>query len=490
MKLQKTFRRACLLGLMIVGFASYQEARAQFAKGADVGWLSQMEASGVRFYNDAGQNQDLMLILKDQGINSIRLRVWVNPPQGWSNKNDVVTLARRAKAMGFRIMIDFHYSDSWADPGKQNKPAAWRNFNFTQLVAAVYSHTHDVMSTLKANGINPEWVQVGNETNNGMLWEEGRASTNMANFARLINSGYDAVKAVNSSSKVIVHISNGYNNSLFRWMFDGLRNNGGKWDVIGMSLYPEPSNWSTLNSQCLANMNDMVQRYGKEVMMSEVGMDASQAAASKAFLTDIINKTKSVSGGRGLGVFYWEPQAYNRWLGYTKGAFENNGRPSIAMDAFLDGPVGGGGGGSGNLVTNPGFESSGATQTPTGWTTWSSAHADADKTEAGGHAGSFRLTHWKSVAYQVSTYQIKTGLPNGTYTLKAWVMSGGGQNANQLYAKNYGGAERTLRLPTTSSWTQIQITGINVTNGQCEIGIWSDANAGQWSNIDDVEFFR
>jgi arabinogalactan endo-1,4-beta-galactosidase len=190
------------------------------------------------------------------------------------------------------------------------------------------------MNALKTNGITPEWVQVGNETNNGMLWPDGKASTNMANFAQLVNSGYDAVKAVSSTSKVIVHISNGYDNSLFRWMFDGLTSNGAKWDIIGMSLYPSVANWGALNSQCLANMNDMVSRYNKDVMVVEVGMSWDQAAASKSFLDDLIAKTKSVSGNRGLGVFYWEPEAYNNWQGYTLGAFDNSGKPTVALNAF------------------------------------------------------------------------------------------------------------------------------------------------------------
>jgi arabinogalactan endo-1,4-beta-galactosidase len=156
----------------------------------------------------------------------------------------------------------------------------------------------------------------------------------MSNFAKLVNAGYDAVKFVSSTSKVIVHISNGYDNALFRWMFDGLKSNGAKWDVIGMSLYPTASNWSTLNAQCLANMNDMVSRYDKEVMIVEVGMSWDQASACNSFLSDLITKTKSVTNGKGLGVFYWEPESYNNWQGYTLGAFDNSGKPTVALNAF------------------------------------------------------------------------------------------------------------------------------------------------------------
>lgn len=306
-----------------------------FVKGADISWLTEMGKANIKFYNSAGAEKDLIQILKEKGMNTIRLRVWVNPADGYNNTADVLAKSLRAKALGMRILIDFHYSDFWADPGKQNKPAAWVGQNITQLKQSVYDHTAGVLTVLKLNGVTPEWVQVGNETNDGMLWEEGRASKNMKNFAELIQSGYSAVKAVNSTTKVMVHISNGYDNALFRWIFDGLKANGANWDVIGMSLYPTSTNWSILNIQCLANMNDMVSRYGKEVMICEVGMDVSATNACKAFLSDIILKTNSVAGKKGLGVLYWEPQAYNSWKGYNLGAFDISGKPTAAMDVFL-----------------------------------------------------------------------------------------------------------------------------------------------------------
>lgn len=307
-----------------------------FAKGADVSWLTQMESSGYKFYNSNGAQQDCMQILKNLGMNSIRLRAWVNPSNGWCNTNDLLLKAVHAKNLGLKIIIDFHYSDIWADPGHQTKPVAWNLLSFDSLNRTVYNYTLGVMDTLKANGIIPSWVQVGNETNDGMLWEDGRASTNMANFAAFIKSGYNAVKAVSDTTKVIVHISNGFDNGLFRWMFDGLKANGAKWDIIGMSLYPSTTNWQTLNAQCLANMNDMVSRYNTQVMICEVGMDVTAPETCNLFLADIISKTKSVSGANGLGVFYWEPECYNSWQGYGLGAFDNTGKPTTALNAFAN----------------------------------------------------------------------------------------------------------------------------------------------------------
>jgi arabinogalactan endo-1,4-beta-galactosidase len=305
-----------------------------FAKGADVSWLTEMEASGIHFYNNSGEQQDCMQLLKDKGMNTIRLRVWVNPTAGWCNKQDVINKAVRAKNLGMQVMIDFHYSDWWADPGNQNKPTRWLGITFSALKDSLYAHTYDVLMALKSNGVKPHWVQVGNETNDGMLWEDGRASANMANFAQLINKGYQAVKAVDTSIKVIVHLSNGFDNHLYRWLFDGLKHNGASWDIIGMSLYPSVSSWQTTNDQCFANISDMIVRYNKPVMICEVGMPANYPTVCKAFLTDLIQRARGINNKMCQGVLYWEPQCYNNWQGYGLGAFDASGKPTLALDAF------------------------------------------------------------------------------------------------------------------------------------------------------------
>jgi arabinogalactan endo-1,4-beta-galactosidase len=317
--------------------------RAQsFAKGADVGWLQQMEVTGYVFYNDNGVAQDCFQILKDKGINSVRLRVFVNPSadkvSGHCSKDEVVAMSVRAKAMGFRIMIDFHYSDTWADPGSQVKPAAWANHTFDQLKTDVYDHTFDVMNALKTSGVIPEWVQVGNEIRGGMLRPDGSTS-NYPQLAQLITSGYNAVKAVSATSKVIVHLDQGNNSALYRGFFDALTTNGALYDVIGMSYYPYWLNqdYTASIGNLTNNMNDMVTRYGKEVIIAEVGGDYTAIQNTYDMLVSVQNAVKAVPNSKGLGVFYWEPEGAKSWSGYQLNAWGDDGKPTKVMNAFLPG---------------------------------------------------------------------------------------------------------------------------------------------------------
>ena len=158
---------------------------APFAKGADIGWATEMAADGIKFYNAAGEERECTALMKELGFDAVRYRVWVDPKEGWCGKEDVVAKARTARDLGMRIMINFHYSDWWADPGKQNKPEAWKDYSLEQLCQSIMDHTRDVLTALKNEGITPEWVQVGNETSNGMLWDTGKADPNMANYAMM-----------------------------------------------------------------------------------------------------------------------------------------------------------------------------------------------------------------------------------------------------------------------------------------------------------------
>jgi arabinogalactan endo-1,4-beta-galactosidase len=313
-----------------------------FAKGADVSWLPQMEATGYKFYNDKGEQQDCFQILKDHGINTIRLRTWVNPSSdktsGHCSKEETVAMAVRAQNWGMRVMIDFHYSDTWADPGSQKKPAAWVGHDFPQLLNDVYTYTSEVMSALKTAGVQPEWVQVGNEIPGGMIYPEG-SSSNWNQLVQLINKGYDAIKTVSPHSKVVLHVDQGNNNERFQWWFGNATTNGAKYDVIGLSYYPywlEGKPDFSLSVEDLGNnLKDMAARYGKEVMVVEVGGEDTKPQNTYDMLVAVQKKVKEVPGSKGLGVIYWEPEGAKSWSRYSLSAWGDDGKPTMAMDAFL-----------------------------------------------------------------------------------------------------------------------------------------------------------
>jgi arabinogalactan endo-1,4-beta-galactosidase len=334
--------------LLILGFtycttnkATQKPKEDAFAKGADVGWLPQMEASGYKFYDANGSQKDCLQLLKDRGMNTIRLRVWVNPSKdkasGHCSTAETVAMAIRAQNMGMRIMIDFHYSDSWADPSKQTKPLEWQNHTFSELLNDVYFHTTDVLKALKDVGITPEWVQVGNEIPGGMLWPDG-STDNFGQLAQLLNKGYEATKSIDPKIKVIVHLDEGNNSKKFRWFFDNAKANNVKYDVIGLSYYPYwiKSDYKSTIADLANNLNDMAARYNKEVMIVEVGGDYTLEQNTHDMLVAVIKAVKAVPNNKGLGVIYWEPEGEKSWSGYQLSAWKSDGKPSMALDAFKE----------------------------------------------------------------------------------------------------------------------------------------------------------
>lgn len=314
-----------------------------FACGADVSWLTEMEDNGCKFYNSKNMETECMTLLRDEcGVNAIRLRVWVNPANKYNTKADVLVKARRANALGMRLMIDFHLSDNWADPGKQVIPAAWQNFTASEMASAVSTHVTDVLSALKAENIAPSWVQIGNETTPGMLLPMGEMKNqNPGEFPRLLNAGYDAVKAIFPEAQVIVHLDQGNMLNTYTWFFDLLEKHNGKYDLIGMSLYPinetgEGNSWSVTTDHkaidnCIAAIKTLKKRYGKNIMICEIGFHHTQPDDCSAAIAKFM---KAFNGDAALqGIFYWEPQSEPGNTGYHKGCFEN-GRPTAALEAF------------------------------------------------------------------------------------------------------------------------------------------------------------
>lgn len=314
-----------------------------FATGADVSWLTEVESNGYKFYDADGNPADAMRLLRDEcGVNSIRLRVWVNPVGNWCATEDVVAKAKRANALGMRVMIDFHFSDSWADPSKQTVPAAWKNYQPAEMAQAVADHVTALLTRLKREGITPEWVQIGNETTNGMLWESGRVTgSRTGEFVRYLNAGYDAVKAVCPEAKVIVHLDNGFDQALYKWFFDLMQAAGARYDIIGMSLYPETesgtgSDWQVATDMgkvntCMGNIRAVNSRYGKPVVICEIGFHYTNSEGARNAIASLM--TQFAGDNRLQGIFYWEPAIPQGFNGYNKGAFID-GRPTSALDAF------------------------------------------------------------------------------------------------------------------------------------------------------------
>jgi arabinogalactan endo-1,4-beta-galactosidase len=445
-------------------------------RGADIGFLTEMEKNSNTFFNTTDQ-QDLFTILKERNINAIRLRVWVNPaaPNYYNGIKDVVAKAVRAKNAGMQVLIDFHYSDSWADPKQQNKPAAWSGYSLSTLATAVATHTTACLDSLQAYGVTPTMVQVGNETDYGMLWPTGKLPDSMANYATLYKAGYNAVKAFNSNIKVVVHFSRGYDNTNCKYVLNGLLANGANFDVIAMSVYPTV-NYSTVMSNSYANMLNLESTYGKPILVAECGYYQSDPKTTRTMIETLLNYVDSIPNNHGLGVYYWEPEAYNH-PAVNKSTFDATyKRPTLGMDGF-------------SYVKNPGFEvDTTAVTSASGWVTGGS-NPNANYTETNSHKGNFRMTHWKSTAYNVSTYQTITGLTNGLYTFQAWVRSPYTMVTNYLFAKDFGGSQVNLNIPIDPNWKKLQITNINVTNGTCTIGFQTSGN-NAYCSFDDVEFFK
>ncbi|MBQ0074457.1 MAG: glycosyl hydrolase 53 family protein [Prevotella sp.] len=321
-------------------------AQEEFSLGADISWCTEQESRGNKCYNYNGEEREATALMKEMGLNAIRLRVWVDPSEhgNWCNKEDVLVKALRAKALNMDVMIDFHYSDWWADPAKQNIPAAWAKHKYKQLLVDVAEHTKEVLQLLKDNGVEPKWVQVGNETANGFLWPVGQLDTNPKQYAGLFNAGYEAVKAIFPDTKVLVHLDRGHRNELYNHNLDALKENGAKWDMIGMSLYPYWVNKDGANipamkiiNDCIKNINAVAKKYGTDVMIVETGFEVNEEEpwimeCGRTQLEQVLRLCRTSTNGHCKGVFYWEPTC--KPTHYKLGAFTKSGHPTAIMRAF------------------------------------------------------------------------------------------------------------------------------------------------------------
>ncbi len=268
--------------------------------GADISFLPQLEDRGMKF-SDKGVEKDAILILRDHGFNYVRLRIFNDPaaPEGYSPQKGFCDLAntkkmaKRVKEAGMKLLLDFHYSDFWGDPGHQYKPSAWKDLGFADLKKATYDYTRLVMQELKDQGTAPDMVQVGNEINHGIIWPEGNVK-NLDSLAQLVNAGTAAVKAVNPSTSLLLHIALGGQNHESTWFIDNMIARGVTFDVIGESYYPK---WHGTLDDLRDNLTDLVHRYNKDVIVVEYSQRKEEVNRIVFDLPD----------GRGKGSCIWEP---------------------------------------------------------------------------------------------------------------------------------------------------------------------------------------
>ena len=307
------------LDIKETGKANNRNIQVDKMLGADISFLPELEARGMKF-SDKGVEKDAIQILKDHGMNYVRLRIFnepardsgYSPGKGFCDLKHTLDMAKRVKAAGMKLLLDFHYSDYWADPGKQYKPAAWKGLSFPELKNALYNYTKDVMAQLKAQGTVPDMVQVGNEINHGMVWPDGNVA-NMDQLAALIKSGSQAVMEVSPSTVLLIHLALGGQNEESVFFLDNMLARGVPFDVIGLSYYPK---WHGTLDDLRYNINDLARRYKKDMVVVEYS----------ALKREVNKLAFEVRDGLGKGSFIWEP------LSTWEKVFDDKGK---AVDSLM-----------------------------------------------------------------------------------------------------------------------------------------------------------
>jgi len=289
--------------------------------GADISFLPELEARGMKF-SDNGIEKDAIQILKDHGFNYIRLRIFhspavdsgYSPKKGFCDLEHTKQMAKRVKASGMKILLDFHYSDYWADPEKQYKPLAWKKLGFQQLKDSVEIYTRKVIKALKDQGTLPDMVQIGNEINHGMIWPEGHIG-NLDSLAQLVQAGIDGVKEVDPSVAIMLHIALGGQHDESVFFFDNMLTRKIKFDVIGMSYYPK---WHGTLEDVQSNLISLSKRYEQDIIVVEYSQ-------KKKEVHEIVF---NLPNGKGKGTAIWEP--LNTW----ESVFDKQGKANEYMAVY------------------------------------------------------------------------------------------------------------------------------------------------------------
>ncbi|PTY05719.1 hypothetical protein DB347_15255 [Opitutaceae bacterium EW11] len=351
---------ALSLAVSLLAFAAPEKPGAEVLIGADVSALATIEAHGGHF-SDGGKREDALTIFRQNGFSCFRLRLFVSPDGVGIVTNDLpytLALAKRVKASGAGLLLDLHYSDTWADPQKQFKPAAWEKLPFEQLVAAVERHTQEVLRSLAAQGTAPDYVQIGNEITNGLLWPDGKVEFEKTDdeeswrrFTRLLQAGVDGVRAVfpdKNRPQILLHIESSGNAPRSLWFFRGIERHRVPYDAIGLSYYPD---WHGKIADFRATLATLATTFHKPILVVETAYPSRgdkywngkpnldwpiSPEGQRAFLSDVLAAVRDTPEGLGAGLFYWFPEAIpveglHAWVGGSCALFDVNGNALPAL---------------------------------------------------------------------------------------------------------------------------------------------------------------
>ena len=339
--------RAILILLMFAAAPRAGKA-ADYAVGADLSFLKQAEQQGGTIFREDGQSKPGLQIFKDHGYNWIRLRLFHTPSTLPNNLEYTIALAQEARKLGFKFLLDYHYSDTWADPGKQYVPKAWQGKSHAELVRAVFEYTRDTIAQFREAGVLPDMVQVGNEITHGMMWPDGKLPEQWDNFAELMKAGINGIDAGRGNAArplIMIHIDRGGDLKGTKAFFDKWNSYGADYDVIGQSYYPW---WHGTLLDLRENLAFMANEYRKNIMLVEVAYNwrpseykgkpapfPESPAGQREFLDEVNRLVLQTPGGRGKGVFWWEPAVPSRSAPLrSRGMFDDSGNALPVITVF------------------------------------------------------------------------------------------------------------------------------------------------------------
>jgi arabinogalactan endo-1,4-beta-galactosidase len=330
--------------LLVYSLSGQDASAADYAIGADLSFLRQAETNGTVF-KDGGVAKPGLQIFKDHGYNWVRLRLFHSPTRLPNTLAYTIASAQDAKKLGFKFLLDFHYSDTWADPAKQTMPKAWEGKSHEELVQAVFEYTRDSIAVFRDAKVLPDMVQIGNEITPGMLWPDGKLPEHWKNFSELLKAavrGVDAGRGTNASPRIMIHIDRGGDWQKTKWFFDKLNSFGVDYDVIGQSYYPW---WHGSLLDLRENLNFMATTYKKDIMLVEVaycwrpmeyrnrsGPFPETPEGQKEFLDEVNRLVLSTPDHRGIGIFWWEPAVMGGLR--SRGFFDNDGNALPVINVF------------------------------------------------------------------------------------------------------------------------------------------------------------